>query len=668
MLHVFYRSCSRENNKLRPSFYSKAVCLESCLLALKAIPDAKFVLINDGVVGADLRALAEPMGNIIELDHVGEAESFIFTMREATKRATEDIVYFAEDDYLHCPDAFVNLIDCLAEVDCDYATLFDDPLRYKLSDDVPPDLPLPKEGLYVTRGRHWRTIESTTLTFGCAAGTIGDDLEVFSHHVLRRAADKSYIADRESWRELQGLGNYKREGHRRKLVGAIPSLATHCETTALSPTVDWRQLGICIATDLPTSRLAIDGGQPAKMTYPLPMMPGALELGEPEKRAVEAVVHSQRVGRYTNPWATKSYVDVLEGVFAARTGAPYCLAVSSGTAALHCALVALGIGVGDEVIVPAYTWMSSATTICQAGAVPIIADIDETLNLDPQSVEACITSHTRALMVVHMRGAQARMDALQEIALRHNLLIIEDTAQAMGATFRSRHLGTFGDIGCFSLQAYKILTTGEGGLMLFKDVHAYQRARSFHGTPPHMLEEQYHTLSLNYAMSELTGAVGIAQLERLDGMLDRMRRAKAQVCAALTEIAQHKPVQLREIVDPYGDAAVSATIFVETPQKADRISAALAAENIGNYRLYRPDHPDYHLYLYWTAIMNQRSHSLRGGPWEAAEQRVRYTHEMCPRAVDLLSRSIDINIYPQFTDRELQETIVGLRKVLNALA
>lgn len=651
MLHIFYRACSIENNKPRPAFYSKAVCLQSCIIALKRVQPARLVVVHDGPVSDEFLTLLDSHGEIVELAGVGEAQSFNFTLELAAKCDPGDLVYLAEDDYIHAPEAFQKLCECFEQLPCDYVTLFDDPLRYHLSEDVPPDEPLHHDALYVSSSHHWRTIESTTLTFGGRVDRIAEDRALFAPHVLRRAADKRYIADRESWRELQGLGTYASTGYRRALLGAIPSLATHCEVTALSPTVDWTQLVTEQIAPSLRGRTGAHGGQPTKRTPPLPMMPGALELGEREERVAVDVIRSQRLNREASPWPTPSYVERLEHAFAEYVGAKYCLAVSSGTAALHCALVGLGIGPGDEVIVPAYTWMSSATTICLVGAVPVIVDIDASLTLDPAAVERCITPRTRAIMAVHMRGAPARMDAIGEIATRHGLLIVEDAAQAIGGSFHGRMLGTLGRAGCFSLQTYKIITTGEGGLLVTNDGDVYQRARSFHGAHPHLLEPRYHTIFTNYQMAELAGAVGCIQLERLDGLLQRMRRHKAHICDVLGELAQVVPVQLRDDVDVAGDTGVSATLFAETPAQADSISDGLMAENIGNFRLYRPGDPDYHLYKHWTPIMSD-GHD---------------TDDMCPRSIDLLGRAVDINIYPQLTENELMATIAGLRKVLSSI-
>ncbi len=664
MLHIFYRYCGRENSKPRPAFYSKALCLKSCLLAFLRIVDARFTFISDGPISSDVTSLIDGLTTIIKLPGVGEAQSFIFALQEAARCESSDHVYFVEDDYLHCTDALMKIVECSRNIPSDYITLFDDPLRYKLTDDVPPDLPVVDPAFVVSSSHHWRRIESTTLTFCGRVRTIQEDLEIFSTHVLRRSEDKRYIADRECWRHLQGLGNYASSGKLRTLISAIPSLATHCELTALSPTINWNKLATEIAADVSAAPLAIQHGIPAKTSAALPMMPGALEIGAEEEQAVMNVIRSHRLGRYASPWETASQVTALEQRFAEYMKSPTCLAVSSGTAALHCALVGLGIGPGDEVIVPAYTWMSSATAVCNVGAVPIIADIDATLTIDPTRLEDHITPYTRAILVVHMRGAPARMDAIQTIAKRHDLLLIEDTAQAMGASFHGRRLGTIGDIGCFSLQSYKILCTGEGGLLLAHNEAALKKAIAFHGAPP----GEHPMLSMNYRMSELTGAVGLVQLRRLDGMLERMRHAKRRVRESLEEIALRKPIELREEVDSRGDAAVSVTFFAESSEKANIISDALCAENIGNFRLYRPGIPDFHFFKCWTDIMNKQPLSPYGGPWRFARREIAYATDMCPRATNLLGRAIDININPQFSKVDIDETIRGLYKVLSRLA
>jgi hypothetical protein len=225
------------------------------LRAVERVPNTRFTLVSNGLLQQDLQKLAEPYAeNLIELPNVSVANSFIAALQETTRCSPSDLVYFAEDDYLYLPDALVKLVECYQEIQSDYITLFDDPLRYKLSEDVLPDLPVSDHMLYVSRSHHWRCIESTTHTFGGRAQTIWEDMEILSTHLLQRVKDKYYIADRESWRHLQRLGAYAYSGKARKLVGAIPSLATHCEITALSPTIDWSRVAAEVADNMCTNR------------------------------------------------------------------------------------------------------------------------------------------------------------------------------------------------------------------------------------------------------------------------------------------------------------------------------------------------------------------------------------------------------------------------------
>jgi hypothetical protein len=198
-------------------------------------------MIVDGLMSAEIRSLVHGTAEICKLPNVGMEESFLFTLREIDRRKMSELVYLIEDDYLHLPTALEVLEECYGEGFADYITLFDDPLRYKLSVNVPPDLPTPNE-LYVSRSSHWRVIESTTFTFAARGQAIREHMEIFTRHVLERAKTRNYVMDRELWRHLQGLGPYAANGTRCRLVGAIPALATHCETTALSPTVDWQKV------------------------------------------------------------------------------------------------------------------------------------------------------------------------------------------------------------------------------------------------------------------------------------------------------------------------------------------------------------------------------------------------------------------------------------------
>ena len=229
-------------------------------------------------------------------------------------------------------------------------------------------------------------------------------------------------------------------------------------------------------------KLAIYGGPKAKTTSNYPMYPGGLEIGEEEKKLVMEVLDRKYLFRYYGPEKHPSKVREFEVAFAKKTGARYALAVNSCTSALISALVACGVGPGDEVIVNGYTFFASCASIVGAKAIPVIAEVDETLTIDPDDIEKKITASTKAIIVVHMRGVPCDMDRIMAIARKHNLKVIEDCAQALGGTYKGKYLGTFGDCGCYSFQYHKIITAGEGGMMVTNDERLYDRAMGYHDT------------------------------------------------------------------------------------------------------------------------------------------------------------------------------------------
>ena len=417
--------------------------------------------------------------------------------------------------------------------------------------------------------------------------------------------------------------------------------------------------------------LAIEGGTPAKTRPDPPMYPGGMAVDEEEAQAVLEVLRDKRLFRYYGPEDGPSRVRQLEEAFAAFMGTEFALAVTSGTAALSCGLHAIGVGPGDEVIVPAYTWIASAAAVLQAGGIPIVAEVDESLLLDPADVEAKITPYTKAIMPVHMRGAPCRMDELLAIARSHGLSVIEDTAQADGGSYRGKRLGTFGDVGCFSLQINKIITSGEGGMVVSDDREIWKRALMYHDVVgPLIVDVPVDELLIgtNYRMPELLGAVGLVQLRRLDGLLEAMRQRKRMLKAGMAGVAQRKGIAFREIVDEEGDTAVALVFFAESTEQAGKIAEALRAENVGAGTLYSPDSRDYHVYAHWTPILEKRTWTANGGPWRDARRPIEYHKEMCPRSLDLLGRAVHLNISPLLTNEDVEETIEGVNRVLEALA
>jgi len=418
------------------------------------------------------------------------------------------------------------------------------------------------------------------------------------------------------------------------------------------------------------NRLALNGGEKA-IQHPLPpMYPGGLKIGSEEEAAVLDVIRSQRLFRYYGPKPGPSRVEELEKAFAAFMGVKHAVAVTSGTAALICALVGLGVGAGNEVIIPGYTWIASASAVVAVGAVPIMAEVDDSLTLDPVEIEGKITPYTKAIIPVHMRGGPCRMDAILEVARKHNLKVLEDTAQADGASYQGRRLGTWGDAGAFSLQFNKIITSGEGGMVITNDDEVYKRVVMYHdvvgGSRNHVPEAEILP-GVNYRMNELTGAVALAQLKRLDGLLATMRRNKGMIKESILAVAAHKGIHFRIMNDPAGEAAIGLVFFAPDAATAHRVGDALEAEGGAAWILYSPDEVDYHVYPHWAPIMDQRAWTVYGGPWRNHPRKITYTVDMCPKTLDLLSRAVHIDISPDLTSQNLEELADALNKVINAV-
>ena len=419
----------------------------------------------------------------------------------------------------------------------------------------------------------------------------------------------------------------------------------------------------------PNATLAIHGGTPAKQRPDPPMYPGGMMIDDAEEAAVLEVLRRKRLFRYGGPGEPISVVSELEEAFAAKKGVQYTQAVTSGTAALICSLRALGVGPGDEVIVPAYTWIASATAVLASGAVPVVAEVDETLLLDPVDFEAKITPYTKAVIIVHMRGAPAPMDKLMPIAEKHGLKVVEDCAQANGATYHGQEVGTFGDAGAFSLQFNKIITSGEGGMVATNDKHIWERVAMFHDAGAisgrHNIEELLW--GVNFRMPEVLGAIALAQLHKLDGLLVAMRARKQMIKAGLADVMARKGLNFRKITDPDGDASICTILLMNSPEEADAVTKALRAENIGASRMYQRDRRDLHVYAHWTPILNKTSWGGNASPWTMAQREIEYDHDMCPRSLALLGRAVHLDVSPLLTNEDVEETVEGLNRVLNAL-
>jgi dTDP-4-amino-4,6-dideoxygalactose transaminase len=312
-------------------------------------------------------------------------------------------------------------------------------------------------------------------------------------------------------------------------------------------------------------------------------MPGpGLELFGPEEEAeVLEALRSRQLSRYRFDDTTDvvpSKVYKFERALEHFTGARHCLGMNSCSSALLAGMWACGIGPGCEVIVPGYTFVATLAAIAYAGATPVLAEIDDSLTLDPVDVERRITPRTRAVVAVHMLGGTCDMEALGAVAQRHGLLLIEDCAQAGGGQFRDRFLGTFGIFGAFSLNVFKTFTAGDGGVLLTGDTAVYERAFAIHdhGAKPLRagVRDANSLLGLNWRMHELTGAMAGAQLRKLPDILARLRSNKAKLADAIGSVPG---LRRRVIHDASGECATVLVYICESASLARAIADALGS-------------------------------------------------------------------------------------------
>ncbi|MEU8652506.1 DegT/DnrJ/EryC1/StrS family aminotransferase [Streptomyces sp. NPDC048737] len=308
--------------------------------------------------------------------------------------------------------------------------------------------------------------------------------------------------------------------------------------------------------------------------------PGYAHFGPEERANVEEVLKNWDRTRfdYGRPQGA-TFVSRFESTAREVFGAEHAVAVNSGTSALLAVLAAVGIGRGDEVIVPAYTFIASMASIVHSGATPVLAEIDESLTLDPADVESRITPRTRAVMAVHMLGAPCDLAALRAVADRHGLLLVEDAAQACGATYGGRALGTFGAAGAFSLNPYKVITSGDGGFVLTGDRDLHRRAHAYkdHGRYPADGEAGEPLFGLNLRMPELCAAVACAQLEKLPAVLARTREVKRRLAEA---IPVRDGVRRRTLHDPAGECGTLLVHLFDRAAEARAVASALGTSTL----------------------------------------------------------------------------------------
>lgn len=413
--------------------------------------------------------------------------------------------------------------------------------------------------------------------------------------------------------------------------------------------------------------LAIDGGTPVR-TEPLPLGPhGIHDVSDEEIEAVTRVLRRRKIFRYLERTEDEgpSEAAQLERAFAEFTGCTYAIGTTGGTTALIAGLVGIGVGVGDEVIIPAYTYIATPSACLVIGAIPVIAEIDESLTIDPQDVRRKITPQTKAIIPVDMIGLPCKMDEIMAIAREHDLRVLEDVAQACGGRYKGRPLGSIGNAGCFSLQHYKIITSGEGGMVVTNDREVYYRAACRHDSAMCFWDESMDFRPFageNFRMCDLRGALGLVQFGRMEGILSRMRAIKRRILDQIGDLPMIRPCPINDLD---GDCGTTLVLTTDSIATSKRVSEALAAEGVANGTKHNAGFPDRHIYCYWDYVMDKHSHDPTGWPWTSPlyKGNVEYSRDMCPRTLDVLGRAISIGITQRYTDADADDVARAIRKV-----
>jgi dTDP-4-amino-4,6-dideoxygalactose transaminase len=369
------------------------------------------------------------------------------------------------------------------------------------------------------------------------------------------------------------------------------------------------------------------------------------EIGNEESAAVDKVLKNGQFMRYRG--GEGGFTETFEQDLCNKLKSKHALTVNSGTSALICALAAMGVGPGDEVIVPAYTWVASALAPLAIGAVPIMVDIDETLTIDPDDIERKITKYTKAIIPVHMINLACDMDRIMEIADKHNLLVLEDACQAIGVNYKGKLLGTIGHAGAFSFNMYKNITCGEGGAMITNDDRTYARALMYHDAGSFTrdyaaaVKEPFFP-GVNYRASEIQGAIMGEQLKRLDGIIAKLKAKRDIMVEVFAKTDKFQVVKHNDALN-----AVGLAISFETPE------AALAFK--GKNEINPLIESGLHVYTNWDPLMEQRSFHPKMNPFNWTQRKVEYTKDMCAKTLEILSRSIQLPVSYKMNEKEIRD-------------
>jgi len=387
-------------------------------------------------------------------------------------------------------------------------------------------------------------------------------------------------------------------------------------------------------------------------------------IGNEEIEAVGNVIKAKSLFRYGDSAAGhRQEVAGFEREWAEKIGTRYALCLSGGgTAALICGLVGLGIGPGDEVIVPGYTFMATATAVLAVGAIPVIAEIDGTMAMDPEDAARKIGPAVKAIIPVHMVGIPAHMKRITDLAKQHGIKVLEDCCQADGGSFGGRRLGSWGDAGGYSFNDFKIMSAGEGGALVTGDRLVYERAMihsdsglAFRAAAAELAAPMF--LGRQYRASEVMGAILRVQLRRLDGMLADLRRIKKTF---KMELAGNPGITFAPSNDEEGDCGVVVAFQMAGEEQARTFAGS------GGVAGWLPINSGKHVYSNWDLILEKRvGHHPALNPFHLPQNkalRTEYRPDMCPATLDILKRTIFVSLHPDMTEQEVDSRITACRK------
>lgn len=418
--------------------------------------------------------------------------------------------------------------------------------------------------------------------------------------------------------------------------------------------------------------LAVAGGTPVRTTMLEAKLSGPQYYDDQEKRELVDVLENRSPFRWWGLDAMGHPPDKcinFEKEFSAHQHTKYCVAVTSGTTALMSALAGLGVGPGDEVILPAWTWYACYDAIIAHGALPVFAEVDDSMNIDPTDIERRITPATKVIMAVHILGAPADMDPILEIARKHQLKVLEDCAQSVGVSYKGRPVGSMGNAGIYSFQVNKTISPGEGGAVVTSDPDVFERVTRYHdcgflraghakvlGNAGHMKDFS----SPQFRMSEFTAAVLRAQLRKLDRIVGDFRDKTTRVTDGIKDLPG---IQFRKRNDPAGGLGNWVFINTHGKQQRNRLIAAIRAENISAEHMggsaILPISP--HIEKKETLQSGWPSFTVGRGP------SIEYGASACPQTIDVYNRYAGIPMDPKFTDQDVADIIAAVRKVYPAV-